>query len=187
MGDCLSPGMTILTCAWMEREWMNTLTIRDKISFRAKRYMDDILLFSSHSHLWDRKRFISEFQRSECYWKPLRLEPSEPGKFLETSFFKEGNQVRFRLKNDNESASKVWRYHDYRSRLDYTTKRATIKCALRKANDMASDAEQLFISARAKCEEFLDLGYPSGILRHMCTRILYETENPTWREVRSYL
>ena len=22
MGDPLSPGMTIMTCAWMEREWM---------------------------------------------------------------------------------------------------------------------------------------------------------------------
>ena len=44
MGDPLSPGMTIGTCAWMEKEWMNTITVQDQQRFRAKRFMDDILL-----------------------------------------------------------------------------------------------------------------------------------------------
>ena len=44
MGDALSPGMTIGTCGWMEREWMASLDLRAKDNFMASRYMDDILL-----------------------------------------------------------------------------------------------------------------------------------------------
>ena len=43
MGDALSPAMTIGTCGWMEREWMNGLDVSTKGNFKAKRYMDDIL------------------------------------------------------------------------------------------------------------------------------------------------
>ena len=45
MGDALSPAMTIGTCGWMEREWMNGLDVSTKGNFKAKRYMEDILLF----------------------------------------------------------------------------------------------------------------------------------------------
>ena len=43
MGDPHSPGMAIVTCAWMEKEWMSNLADKDKEFFQAKRFMDDIL------------------------------------------------------------------------------------------------------------------------------------------------
>jgi hypothetical protein len=154
MGDPLSPGMTISTCAWMEREWMKQLAPIDKCFFKGARYMNDILLFTSKNKTWNSEMFLEDFTRSECYWKPLKLEPSQPGRFLETIFQKQDDNLTFRLKNDNEVERKVWRYHDYESRLDYTTKRATIKNALQKVHSMASDYDQLAISAMAKCKEF---------------------------------
>ena len=39
--------------------------------------------------------------------------------------------------------------------------------ALKKVEKMASDNDELEFSALAKCKEFLNLGYPRGILRHM--------------------
>ena len=83
--------------------------------------------------------------------------------------------MTFRLKNDNEKSVSIWRYHDYRSRLDYATKRAIIQAALKKVHNMASDDAQLFISAKAKCREFLSLGYPAGILRYMCAMMQHST------------
>ena len=61
----------------------------------------------------------------------------------------------------------VWRYHDYRSRLDYPTKRATLMGALRKVDKMASDSTQRRIGALAKCkqrvpEAWVPPGAPSG-------------------------
>ena len=38
MGDPHSPGMAIITCAWMEKEWMNTLSSQDKTQFCAARF-----------------------------------------------------------------------------------------------------------------------------------------------------
>ena len=50
MGDPHSPGMTIGACAWMEMEWLASLSADVKSSFRAARYMDDILmLFAKHA------------------------------------------------------------------------------------------------------------------------------------------
>ena len=135
MGDPLSPGMTIMTCAWMEREWMSGLRAMDTIFFKAARYMDAIMLFYSKNPIWASERFLQDFSKSECYWAPLKLEEAEPGKFLETSYVKEGSHISYRLKNVNEESIKVWRYHHYRSRLAYATKRATMMAALRKAFD----------------------------------------------------
>ena len=44
MGDPLSPGMTIRTCAWMEQHWLQAIGAEDKHYFRAKRFMDDIAI-----------------------------------------------------------------------------------------------------------------------------------------------
>ena len=91
--------------------------------------------------------------------------------FLETVFSNSidaDRTVRCRLKNVNENETRVWRYHHYRSQLDYTTKRAILMSTLRKVDAMASDSQQLTLSAHAKCREFFRLGYPSGILRYMC-------------------
>ena len=58
---------------------------------------------------------------------------------------------------------------------------------LRKVDGMASDPQQLALSARAKCREFLRLGYPKGILRHMCAVLERETSHRAWRSVRAQL
>ena len=47
MGDPLSPGICILTCGWMESEWMENISLNERQLFRGTRYMDDILLFVS--------------------------------------------------------------------------------------------------------------------------------------------
>ena len=36
MGDPHSPGMTLLTCAWMEMEWKESLTPEVKNNFNGK-------------------------------------------------------------------------------------------------------------------------------------------------------
>ena len=188
MGGPLSPAMCNGTCAWMEREWMAGLSAVDKLHFSGARYMDDILLFIARSGEWDGERFLQDFARSECYWQPLKLEDAGTGCFLENVFSKtpDGN-IRFRLKNANEDSLAVWRYHHYRSRVDYATKRATVFSTLRKVDRMASDPEQLTISAMAKCKEFLDLEYPPGILRYMCAALARETGHSSWSTVKRYI
>ena len=183
MGDCLSPGMTILTCAWMEREWMEGMAPLDCMFFRGCRYMDDVLLFTSKAADWDRKKFIEDFQRSECYWYPLRLEETDASQFLENTIVQRKDDVAYRLKNLNETGCQVWRYHDYRSRMDYATKRATITAALKKANKLGSDDYQIRVAGICKCREFLALRYPAGILRHLCRQVAFSTGNFVWLDV----
>ena len=62
MGDPLSPAMTIFTCAWMEKEWMNSLQPIDRMFFRGARYMDDILLFISKAEDWN-SEFLKGFHK----------------------------------------------------------------------------------------------------------------------------
>ena len=62
MGDALSPAMTIGTCGWMEREFMRGLHKDTKNNFKAKRYMDDVLLFMKKEG-WDATRFYEDFKR----------------------------------------------------------------------------------------------------------------------------
>ena len=110
-GDPLSPGMTIMACAWMEREWMSNLKATDRLFFKGARYMDDIMLLYSKNPCWEGERFLRDFTRSECYWAPLKLERAEEGQFLETTYSKIGSEISYRLKNTNEKSIKVWRYH----------------------------------------------------------------------------
>ena len=63
MGDALSPGMTIGTCGWMEREWMASLDDATKRNFMARRYMDDILLLMRKGG-WDSQRFYEDLKTS---------------------------------------------------------------------------------------------------------------------------
>ena len=184
MGDPLSPGMTIGTCAWMEREWMQGIAPEDKAFFRGGRYMDDIVLMLSKSERWDRTRFLNDFMASECYWPPLKLEAGTQGVFLETWFETSETGIRYRLKNDNEKERKVWRYHHYYSDLPYQMKRATLLATLRKVHRMASDASQLAISALSKLDEFAQLRYPVGIRKFMCAIMARDTSDLTWRWVR---
>ena len=184
MGDPLSPGMTIGTCAWMEREWMQSIAPEDKAFFRGGRYMDDIVLMLSKSERWDRTRFLNDFMASECYWPPSKLEAGTQGVFLETWFETSETGIRYRLKNDNEKERKVWRYHHYYSDLPYQMKRATLLATLRKVHRMASDASQLAISALSKLDEFAQLRYPVGIRKFMCAIMARDTSDLTWRWVR---
>ena len=56
MGDPHSPGMTIGACAWMEKEWVSSLATDVRSSFRAARYMDDILMVIAKHDRFDRPR-----------------------------------------------------------------------------------------------------------------------------------
>ena len=161
MGDPISPGMTVGGCAWMENEWLQTLTSDNKQMFRAKRFMDDILLWYVDSPQWDSQAFLRDFEQSTCYWDPLKLEPGSDGIFLETAFECNGDQITYRLKNPNEAGGdpKVWRYQHYSSYGGYYQKRATLFACLRKVHAMASDEEQLKISACAKLRECPSEGY----------------------------
>ena len=86
MGDPLSPAMTIGTCCWMEHRWLAQLSCDTKEMFKAKRYMDDILLMYIKSARWQDTELIRKFEASECYWPPLELEDGGEDTFLETRF-----------------------------------------------------------------------------------------------------
>ena len=106
----------------------------------------NILLAISRARNFDSARFLTDFMKSECYWEPMHLEDAGSGTFLETVFsINPDRTVRCRLKNVNENDTMVWRYHHYRSQLDYTTTRAILMSTLRKVDAMASDPQQLAI------------------------------------------
>ena len=87
----------------------------------------------------------------------------------------------------NTACMYVWRYHHYRSRMDYTIKRATMLATLRKVHMMASDADSFEASALSKCKEFINLGYPIGILRHMCGILAHSEGQVGWMRIRKQL
>ena len=99
MGDPLSPGMTIGTCCWMENKWMQEVKNKDKQTFRAKRYMDDILIWYIKAAAEQETSIIESLQASECYWPPLELEDAGKDTFLETRFMIKDNNLRTWLKN----------------------------------------------------------------------------------------
>ena len=99
MGGPLSPGMTIITCAWMENLYLETLTSETKEKFTAARFMDDILMLYAKSDNWDYKRFTTDFEKSECYWPTLELEAGDENTFLESTFSIRNNNITYRLKN----------------------------------------------------------------------------------------
>ena len=188
MGDPISQGMTVGTCAWMENEWMSWLSAKDKEMFRAKRYMDDILLIFSKNPGWDYKKFVADFERSECYQAPLTLEEGGRGTFLETTFELQANGTfRHHLKNENNMGErpKIWRYTDLRSHGRYEQKRALITGRMRAVHKMASDKLALRQSALQKLNEFKRLGYPPGLLRGVCNFMGATTGEGTWIGVRN--
>ena len=163
MGDALSPGMTIGTCGWMEREWMRGIDDATKRHFMARRYMDDVLLLM-RKYGWDKLRFYDEFKKSECYMPPLRLEEAADGTFLETSFDVSHGVMRYRLKNVNAGGKKaVWRYHSFDSYTTTEQKRSTMLATLKKVDFMASDDVERFYSAVDKLREFENLASSSGL------------------------
>ena len=184
MGDPHSPGMAIGACAWMEKLWMETLHEDTKKYFRAKRYMDDILIIRATNQYFDDNRFLHDFQRSDCYWPPLKLEDGQDGIFLETEIQIQNNQIRHKLKNNNAQGFNVWRYADIRSNNRHLYKKATLINSLQKVNYMASDDNMLIGSAIDKLKEFMFLGYPRGMLYDMCTRMAVTTRSVAWFMIR---
>ena len=180
MGDALSPGMTIGTCGWMEREWMMGIDGATKQHFMARRYMDDVLLLMRR-YGWDKQRFYDEFKRSECYMPPLRLEEADDGTFLETSFDIAHGVMRYRLKNVNAGGEKkMWRYHSFDSYTTTEQKRSTMLATLKKVDFMASDEIERFYSAVDKLREFEALGYPANMRRGACGVLLKERASLAW-------
>ena len=70
MGDAISPGETVIACAWMENEYMQGLQEEDKKHFSAGRYMDDVILVCKHESTWDYKGFQAALT-NQCYVSPL--------------------------------------------------------------------------------------------------------------------
>ena len=188
MGDPLSPGMTIGTCAWMENEWLKSIAQTDRKYFRMKRFMDDILMVYAQNSFWDSEKFVDDFVRSECYEKPLKLEEGKDGIFLETQFWTDGRTIGHKLKNDNaDGGNKVWRYHHWYGNSSFMQKRATLTACLRKVQHMASDPEQLRKGALDKIAEFRRLHYPCSVLRKACNFLGASTGEGMWITVRNVL
>ena len=189
MGDPLSPAMTIGTCAWMEGQWLQTLKEADKQFFTAARYMDDILMVYADSPNWDSKCFLRDFEKSECYHPPLKLEDAAQGTYLESTFTVVGGKVfRFWLKNDNaDGKRKIWRYQHFHSAAPYEQKRSTLAACLGKVTKMASDDDALIASAHAKLCEFRQLQYPVRMLKGACTYLAATTKRYQWIQVREAL
>ena len=186
MGDPLSPAMTVITCAWMEDEWLQTVATRDKTCFTARRYMDDILMVYAKPMWWDHERFLRDFTRSECYWPPLKLEDAKENTFLETTFeIRANGELTYWLKNDNANEKKIWRYQHWRSHAPFAQKKALVIACLRKVHKMTSDRRRRYLSALDKLREFIALDYPINLLRSSCNLLSFSTGDTTWIGVRN--
>ena len=154
--------------------------------FKARRFMDDILMVYAKSDSWDHERFISDFERSECYQQPLKLEDGRADTFLETTFELKDGRFRHWLKNDNRAgeAPTIWRYKDFRSHGPYVQKRALITMMMRKVHTMASDQDALMTSALQKLSEFKRLNYPHGLLTGVCNFMGAVTGENAWIRTR---
>ena len=123
MGDPHSPGMTLGTCAWMEHEWLQSMNGDSQSNFKARRYMDDLLVFYARNDSWDEARFLQDIG-GHCYLPPLKLEDGTAGTFLETSFEITGNTIRHWLKNENVTGEppKIWRNSHFDSHGQFSQK-----------------------------------------------------------------
>jgi len=182
MGNPLSPGITIGTCSWMEKEWLQIVPVTYKDNFKAARYMDDILLIRKAQDSWDKELF-----EKECYWPPLKLEAAQQDTFLETKFMIDDKGLKYWLKNDNEEMMKVWRYHHFYSDINATQRQRTLIAVLRKVHKMCSGGKMLYWSAVAKLKEFIRLKYPLKVCKMACAILARETGSIVWMSVRRFL
>lgn len=180
--------MTIGACAWMEKEWMQTIAPSVKDLFCARRYMDDVLLLYAANASWDHEAFSADMQRSTCYVPPLALTEGKPDTFLETRFSVEGSHIRHWLKNDNErDNNKVWQYQHFGSHMPYIQKRALLTSTLKKVHQMAGDKHALIRSAFAKIGEFRRLCYPLPMVKAACTYMAATHGERTWLDIRDHV
>ena len=178
MGDPHSPGMAIGACAFMERKWLQTLSPEFKKSMLAKRYMDDILIFSI-------KNIDVNTILQRCYTEPLKLEDTQNDTFLETTFKIVDNKIQHWLKNENHPhQTKVWRYAHFHSNMAFKQKKAVLQACLRKVHLAASDNAHRRASAIQKLQEFGKLQYPYKLLWTICTTMGVQTRNAVWFQVR---
>ena len=132
--------------------------------------MDDILVVYAENGRWDTDKFFKDFEASECYQKPLKLEAGAEGTFLETQIETDGRRITTRLKNENQGGRmKVWRYQHWFSNAPFMQKRATLTTCLRKVQAMASGPKQLLQGALDKVAEFRRLRYPLNVLQKACS------------------
>ena len=186
MGDPHSPGMTIGACAWMEADWLKTISDQTKLQFKARRYMDDILLFYTNNSNFNSTELLGNFKK-ECYLPPLNLEEANESTFLETTFMvNKKNKIRYWLKNQNIPGQqpKIWRYAHFHSSMAYPQKSAILLACLKKLQKMASDNTALKDSAIQKLHEFLNLQYPKKLIWSMCTTMGVQTRNKVWFNIR---
>ena len=178
MGDPHSPGMCIGACAYMEKKWIQTLPLEFKKKMLAKRYMDDVLIFSI-------KYLDVNTPLQECYNKPLTLEETKNDTFLETSFKIVNNKIQHWLKNENDHQQhKVWRYAHFHSNMAFKQKKAVLQACLRKVHLAASDNHHRRKSAIQKLQEFGRLQYPYKLLWTLCTTMGVQTRNAVWFQIR---
>ena len=191
MGSALSPALAVGTLAWMEQEWLQSLAPEVKSRFRMGRYMDDVLTVVARDGTWSANEWQRDFERSECYWPPLKLEPAEATCFLETRIeMGDDGMFRHRLKNTNEGREeepKIWRYHRWDSFSPEAMKLGVIVGCLHKVGLMASDAAGFWLSLNCKLREFYVLGYPSGTLRKALERMYARTGYRRWLKARVLL
>ena len=155
--------------------------------FRAKRFMDDILLIYADSPNFDSNSFKEAFSKSECYPPPLKLEDAKENTFLETSFqITHDNKIHHWLKNENvpTEPAKKWRYAHFNSHNPFMQKRAVFLACLKKVQQMASDTQILKQSAIQKIEEFRKLQYPRKLVWTLCTTMGVQTRQSAWFEIR---
>ena len=155
--------------------------------FTAKRFMDDILMAYVENDYWNTHAFLKDFKKSECYQQPLKLESGKEGIFLETAYWVEDNEIKFKLKNDNEdNDNTVWRYQHWHSNTSMTQKISTLNACLKKTERASNDNIHVQ-SALAKLTEFKKLRYPTHILQRVCARLGATSSNGAWIQIRSLL
>ena len=186
MGDPTSPGITIITCAWMESKFIKGIPESEKQNIMAKRYMDDLLVLTAKRDT-DQQRAILDQLDDGCYGD-LKLVPGRDNTFLENTIrVNADNSLDWWLKDDNlEHPGKIWRYTLIDSQAPYKQKTATIIATLKKAYNMGSNDELRFKSIRRKIVEFRTLGYTAASLRQICKRLAMEMEDPMWYKLPKF-
>ena len=153
-----------------------------------KRFMDDIIMVYAQTPTWDSEQFVADFVASECYQQPLKLEEGKDDTFLETRFWVKDQQIKHKLKNDNEGGKDtVWRYQHWYSNTAFMQKRATLTACLRKVQNMASDPQRVREGALDKIAEFRRLRYPLSVLQKACNYLGASSGEGMWITVRNAL
>ena len=177
--------MAVGTCAWMEARWKEKIDKKERGNVAIARYMDDCLIAENRKTSEEMNKTVRDYVEN-CYLPPLKLESAGSGIFLETQFTcsPEG-ELTYRLKNVNAGLKEpqTWRYQRYDSYVPQILKFGVIMGTLHKVERMASNGQQLGISAREKLLEFIQLGYPRKILRGACFRMYGMTNHLVWTDI----